>query len=219
MPAVRSRSVRRRVMHPRLTQRCRAFRPRVGPRRQLGRVPRLRRADGWRTSSRLRGRLVRHTSRAAPSLHLRPGSNAYGYRPLRKTSAVGLCAAGQPVERVLVGADALLAQTMRRCRRLVQTTAAHTARSASFHPSSSRPCSGPSTDPNNPYRWSSQPPLNPVLTPIGWAAYVVIDGGGGECGSACRTPTLTPVSGMLAVTELADRLDVIGRLDAAIGSI
>ena len=48
---------------------------------------------------------------------------------------------------------------------------------------------------------------------------MVIDGGGGECGSACRTPTLTPVSGMLAVTEMADRLDVIGRLDAAIGSI
>jgi DDE family transposase len=32
-------------------------------------------------------------------------------------------------------------------------------------------------------------------------------------------PGLTPVSGMLAVTELAERLDVIGRLDAAIGSI
>ena len=32
-------------------------------------------------------------------------------------------------------------------------------------------------------------------------------------------PGLTPVSGMLAVTELADRLDVIGRLDAAIGPL
>ena len=32
-------------------------------------------------------------------------------------------------------------------------------------------------------------------------------------------PTLTPVSGMVAVTELVERLDVIGRLDAAIGSI
>ena len=31
--------------------------------------------------------------------------------------------------------------------------------------------------------------------------------------------TLTPVSGMVAVTELVERLDVIGRLDAAIGSI
>ena len=32
-------------------------------------------------------------------------------------------------------------------------------------------------------------------------------------------PTLTPVSGMVAVTELVERLDVIGRLDAAIGPI
>jgi hypothetical protein len=32
-------------------------------------------------------------------------------------------------------------------------------------------------------------------------------------------PTLTPVAGMAAVTELADRLDVIGRLDAVIGPI
>lgn len=32
-------------------------------------------------------------------------------------------------------------------------------------------------------------------------------------------PTLTPVAGMLAVTELTERLDVIGRLDAAVGSI
>ena len=32
-------------------------------------------------------------------------------------------------------------------------------------------------------------------------------------------PTLTPVSGMAAVTELVQRLDVIGRLDAAIGLI
>jgi hypothetical protein len=32
-------------------------------------------------------------------------------------------------------------------------------------------------------------------------------------------PTLTPVSGMVAVTELVERLDVIGRLDAAVGSI
>ena len=32
-------------------------------------------------------------------------------------------------------------------------------------------------------------------------------------------PTLTPVAGMVAVTELVERLDVIGRLDAAIGPI
>jgi hypothetical protein len=32
-------------------------------------------------------------------------------------------------------------------------------------------------------------------------------------------PTLTPVSGMVAVTELVERLDVIGRLDARVGSI
>jgi hypothetical protein len=32
-------------------------------------------------------------------------------------------------------------------------------------------------------------------------------------------PTLTPVSGMAAVTELVERLDVIGRLDATIGPI
>ena len=32
-------------------------------------------------------------------------------------------------------------------------------------------------------------------------------------------PTLTPVSGMVAVTELVERLDVIGRLDAAVGPI
>jgi hypothetical protein len=32
-------------------------------------------------------------------------------------------------------------------------------------------------------------------------------------------PALTPVSGMAAVTELTDRLDVIGRLDGAIGPI
>jgi hypothetical protein len=32
-------------------------------------------------------------------------------------------------------------------------------------------------------------------------------------------PTLTPVSGMAAVTELVERLEVIGRLDAAIGPI
>jgi hypothetical protein len=31
--------------------------------------------------------------------------------------------------------------------------------------------------------------------------------------------TLTPVSGMLAVAELCERLDVVGRLDTAIGSI
>jgi hypothetical protein len=32
-------------------------------------------------------------------------------------------------------------------------------------------------------------------------------------------PALTPVAGMLAVTELCERLDVIGRLDAAIGQL
>ena len=32
-------------------------------------------------------------------------------------------------------------------------------------------------------------------------------------------PTLTPVAGMIAVTELVERLDVIGRLDAAIGPL
>jgi hypothetical protein len=32
-------------------------------------------------------------------------------------------------------------------------------------------------------------------------------------------PALTPVSGMAAVTELVGRLDVIGRLDGAIGPI
>ena len=32
-------------------------------------------------------------------------------------------------------------------------------------------------------------------------------------------PTLTPVSGMVAVTALVERLDVIGRLDATIGPI
>jgi hypothetical protein len=32
-------------------------------------------------------------------------------------------------------------------------------------------------------------------------------------------PSLTPVAGMLAVTELVERLDVIGRVDAAIGPI
>src|SRR6185437_13325675 len=32
-------------------------------------------------------------------------------------------------------------------------------------------------------------------------------------------PALTPVSGMLAVTELTDRLDLVGRLDGAIGPI
>ena len=32
-------------------------------------------------------------------------------------------------------------------------------------------------------------------------------------------PTLTPVSGMVAVSELVERLDVIGQLDAAIGPI
>ena len=32
-------------------------------------------------------------------------------------------------------------------------------------------------------------------------------------------PGLTPVAGMLAVTELVDCLDVIGRLDGAIGPI
>jgi hypothetical protein len=32
-------------------------------------------------------------------------------------------------------------------------------------------------------------------------------------------PTLTPVSGMVVVTELVERLDVIGRLDASVGSI
>ena len=32
-------------------------------------------------------------------------------------------------------------------------------------------------------------------------------------------PSLTPVAGMVAVTELVERLDVIGRLDAAIGPI
>ena len=32
-------------------------------------------------------------------------------------------------------------------------------------------------------------------------------------------PTLTPVSGMVAVTELVERLAVVGRLDAAIGPI
>jgi hypothetical protein len=32
-------------------------------------------------------------------------------------------------------------------------------------------------------------------------------------------PALTPVAGMLAVTELVGRLDVIGRLDGAIGQL
>ena len=32
-------------------------------------------------------------------------------------------------------------------------------------------------------------------------------------------PSLTPVAGMVAVTELVERLDVIGRLDAVIGPI
>jgi hypothetical protein len=32
-------------------------------------------------------------------------------------------------------------------------------------------------------------------------------------------PSLTPVAGMVAVTELVERLDVIGRLDATIGPI
>src|ERR671920_1272823 len=32
-------------------------------------------------------------------------------------------------------------------------------------------------------------------------------------------PALTPASGMVAVTELVERLDVTGRLDAAIGPI
>ena len=32
-------------------------------------------------------------------------------------------------------------------------------------------------------------------------------------------PTLTPVSGMVAVSEMVERLDVIGRLDATIGPI
>ena len=32
-------------------------------------------------------------------------------------------------------------------------------------------------------------------------------------------PTLTPVSGALAMTELVDHLDVTGRLDAVIGPI
>jgi hypothetical protein len=32
-------------------------------------------------------------------------------------------------------------------------------------------------------------------------------------------PSLTPVAGMVAVTELVERLEVIGRLDAAIGPI
>ena len=32
-------------------------------------------------------------------------------------------------------------------------------------------------------------------------------------------PTLTPVAGMVAVTELCERLDVVGRLDAVIGPL
>jgi hypothetical protein len=46
---------------------------------------------------------------------------------------------------------------------------------------------------------------------------------GRRCGRRVRIgapdATLTPVSGMLAVTELTDYLDVIDRLDAAIGPI
>ena len=52
--------------------------------------------------------------------------------------------------------------------------------------------------------------------------------GGQRTGSSARRqrvrigapdPTLTPVSGMVAVSELVERLDVIGRLDAVIGPI
>ena len=47
--------------------------------------------------------------------------------------------------------------------------------------------------------------------------------GGNRSGRRVRIgapdPTLTPVSGMAAVTELVERLDVVGRLDAAIGPI
>lgn len=39
-----------------------------------------------------------------------------------------------------------------------------------------------------------------------------------EAGAVRRAgPTLTPVAGMVTVTELVDRLDVVGRLDRAIG--
>ena len=56
-------------------------------------------------------------------------------------------------------------------------------------------------------------------TPIGWAQYARSIGCGGGCRLARRDPSLTPVSGMVAVTELVSRLGMIKLLDAAIGAI
>ena len=56
-------------------------------------------------------------------------------------------------------------------------------------------------------------------TPIGWEAYAGRRRVRRRVRIGAPDPTLTPVSGMLAVTELVERLDVIGRLDAAIGPI
>ena len=56
-------------------------------------------------------------------------------------------------------------------------------------------------------------------TPIGWAGYGEIARLRRRVRIGAPDPSLTRFSGMVAVTELVDRLDVITLLDAAIGPI
>src|SRR3954454_11847782 len=66
--------------------------------------------------------------------------------------------------------------------------------------------------------WLSRPTSSGSGGHLGWAA----DGGRrGRRRVRIGAPdrSLTPVSGMVVVTELVERLDVIGRLDTAIGPI
>src|SRR6266568_199627 len=56
-------------------------------------------------------------------------------------------------------------------------------------------------------------------TPIWWPGYAAGGGSTGRRGSARRIGALTPSSGLAAISELCDRLGVIGALDAAVGPV
>ena len=55
--------------------------------------------------------------------------------------------------------------------------------------------------------------------PIWWAAYVVRGGSGGRSRVGAADRALTANAGLAVVSELCDRLGVIGALDAAVGAI
>ena len=132
-----------------------------------------RRGDGHDTSA-----LVRHSDRGVQYVALR-----YTER-LDQTGAAGAAASvgsrGDSYDNALAEAftrcsgrtrpqhgalavDQRPRHHRRRVHRLVRPPPPARRDPARSDPSGTRPCSGLPADPNNPYRWSSQPPPNPVL--------------------------------------------------------